>query len=277
MGLSYASDADWVYGFDDEAAIVRVPRTGGAAETLIPGAGANSGNLLVDDRYLFWLFGTFGNREIRRAPKSGGSFTNIYVGPLNSAVVMDADHLYFMSATNILSSLPKSGGSATEFGGTSADGIWMAGVDGQYVHYVTLDDHQADIPWTFNRVRKTGGAEEVLTTLARTTSDFPRPFTDDNYIFAWLGDQIVRVSKTDGAVDILHQGPGAHFLGAALDDTHLYWTSSDGMSHAWLTRIDKSGGDATVLVDTMTALGQGMTLTGDSVYYSSPEILQICR
>jgi hypothetical protein len=278
MALSYTSDADWIYGFDEQSAIVRVPRSGGAAEPLVAGAGADSGNLLVDDQYVFWVFGTFGSRELRRAPKSGGSFTAIYVGLLSSAVVMDADRLYFMSASNILTSVPKDGGAPTHFGETAADGIWMAGVDGQYVHYVTIDDRQPELTFTFNRVRKTGGPEEVLATLGSAGRGYPRPLTDESYIFAWFGDEIVRVSKSDGALDVIHDSQGYQLVSAALDAGHLYWIASDDLSNRWLlTRADKSGGDVTTLVDTLTPIRQGITLTGDSVYYSSPEIWRLCR
>ena len=277
MAFSYTADADWVYGFDSQSAIVRVPRNGGAPEPLVTGVGATSGDIFVDDQNLFWEFlGTSSFHQLLRAPKTGGSATTIYAGDLSSALAMDADRFYFMSTSNIMKWVPKAGGPPMEFGQTHADGIWMAGVDSTYANYVTIDDSPNALTWTFNRIPKAGGSEEVL---AKSTvaGDFPHPFSDDHYIFAWIGRSLVRVSTSDGTLVVLHDGPGDRFVSAALDDTHLYWTSTDGTSHWWLMRIDKTGANATVLFDSPTALGQGLTVTGDSVYFSSPQILRLCR
>src|SRR5262249_18845125 len=152
---------------------------GGAPQQLVAGVGATAGDIFVDDQNLFWIFfGTSRNfHELHRAPKTGGSDTTIYGGELSSAMAMDAVQFYFMSASNIMTSVTKAGGSPATFGQTHADGIWMAGVDSTYANYVTIDDSPNTLTWTFNRIPKAGGSEQVL---AKSTvaGDLPHPFSD---------------------------------------------------------------------------------------------------
>jgi hypothetical protein len=78
VGSGIALDPDYVY-FTGTPPIQRIPRNGGAPETLV--GDASPYDLEVDDAYVYWSEGFTGSDfAIKKAPKSGGAPSVIATG-----------------------------------------------------------------------------------------------------------------------------------------------------------------------------------------------------
>jgi hypothetical protein len=97
--------------------IYRVPKAGGAYVTL---SGSGASELALDGTDLYWLQGD--NIRVGRLPKAGGASTTLYTqgswNRIGAAMVVDGSNVYFVDSNDVgggavLRRIPKSGGSAT--------------------------------------------------------------------------------------------------------------------------------------------------------------------
>jgi hypothetical protein len=103
-----ALDTTWVY-FADEG-LRRVPRTGGAVETLFPAA-SESLRMAVDDLSLYWTeeYATAGPYWVKKVPKGGGNSTLVATSKeLAYSLALDADCVYWTDAqAGMIEAAPK--------------------------------------------------------------------------------------------------------------------------------------------------------------------------
>ena len=111
--------------------ILRLPKNGGSADTLVANIGQPS-NLVVDDSGLYWAegppVGTFGAGHIARANLDGSNVTTLVPNTTATSLALHAGRLYFSTASGI-ASIPTTGGTVVTLvaGQKSAGALAVAG------------------------------------------------------------------------------------------------------------------------------------------------------
>lgn len=287
--IMYASDGDFLYGFEPPN-IVRVPRQGGMpmiVATNVPFA--FSRDVKVDDQYVYWLqdnrVGTSENVLVFRVAKTGGTPVQIAHPSFVSQYVMNDSRIFFTDGTTV-SAFDKSG-SAVDLVVTPKNGVHgMAAADAQFVYWTGFDGAHA----TIERAPVGGGAETVIATWTSNSisGSTGTALGDAQFIYLWDYGMVRRVDKASGQMltlyDITTQKPtvGDRLNGMALDDSGFYWGSVPNdapdlvQDHYWLSRVDKDGKNFRVLVDA-PHYSRGVALAGDSVYFSESPVERICK
>jgi hypothetical protein len=148
MPAAIAVDGTHVYWANaGKAAVRRVPKAGGPAETLWENADTGSFALALDETHAY--FGTLGG--VGRVPKAGGAAQMLESGDWPTRIAVDADSVYFVTEWRV-ARVPKSGGTAERLGGGSEVGD--GAIDDAWVYWVERDG--------VRRVAKKGGAPQLL-------------------------------------------------------------------------------------------------------------------
>ena len=165
-GLIYhralALDDTHVY-FGDNLGIKRVPKAGGAVETLATTEWSEK--LAVDDSFLYWTEDDpLGEEAIRRIPQAGGSVQTILSGAnvdAPGAIVVDDTYVYWTERSNSrVARVAKGGGTPSTL--VAAQGSYVGGaiaVDDTHVYWT---DTTGSSDGRVRRVPKAGGAIDDL-------------------------------------------------------------------------------------------------------------------
>jgi len=224
----------------DHNELVRIPKTGGAPETLTASE-YYADALIADATSLYWRDWEFHTNQSRlmKLPKAGGDATILFDGYFDG-ISMDDERLYVASAVGAVSVLPKQGGALSVV------------VDGENVPFSVCAD-SSSLYWATNdnRIRtiaKTGGggAHDVLLAQGIVRTLVVR---DERMIWAeWSEPTIdsarLLESKTDGSAVRVIASMQANPAAVSSDSSDVYWldmghfsfegTSADPASHALL-------------------------------------------
>jgi hypothetical protein len=278
------ADADYVYTFYNTG-IARIPKSGGAPELVIDLVHigfADGDSLMVDDQYVYWRWnyrvGMSNGTEIDRAPKvPGGTQTDIFNGPFIDSCVMNGDHIFYNTdGSQDVGAIAKDGSGKRVVSTAAHQMVALIAADADYVYWTSFALGASGL----ERAPVGGGA---ATRIAVWNSSNPtglvgKGVADDAAVYLFDYGSIRRVLKSDPQLATLFAGsPGTSLQGLALDGTNLYWATTDGThNHYWLLRGGKDGTGLATLVDS-AGFDFGLAVTGDSVYFSEPQMMRICK
>jgi hypothetical protein len=278
------ADASYLYTFYNTG-IARIPRNGGAPELVIDLVHigfADGDSLMVDDQYVYWRWnyrvGMSNGTEIDRAPKvPGGTQTDLFNGPFIDSYVMNGDHIFYNTdGSQDVGAIAKDGSGKRVVSTAAHQMVALIAADADYVYWTSFALGASGL----ERAPVGGGA---ATRIAVWNSSNPtglvgKGVADDAAVYLFDYGSISRVLKSDPQLATLFAGsPGTSLQGMALDGTNLYWATTDGThNHYWLLRGGKDGTGLTTLVDS-AGFDFGLAVTGDSVYFSEPQMMRICK
>jgi hypothetical protein len=251
--------------------VFKVPKTGGAAQTLA--TGQKSVRVGLDDTHVYWT-NEIGS-AILRVPKALGAqqtVTNQANTPYGFAV--GASSIYFaeLRAGGSVASVPKSGGAPNPIA-TGENWPFEVTLTASHLYWTQLANNAA-----LRRAPLAGGpAETVLGGLANPTA-----VTNDgtNLYLAVLGNganksQIFSIAIASGASSLIADAQ-AQPRGLAVDEQHLYWTNG---GNGTVMRIAKDGSDN--LVPTLMASGGieplGIAIDATTVFWADDKANQVQR
>ena len=230
-----AVDAEWIYVIDEHESVVRVPKAGGAPETLRPREEhiRYPGGIAVDDAFVYWTTLGYTAREGRvvRMPKTGGPAVVLAdKQPRPWRLAVDDTTVYWAN-----------------------EGIVAIGHD-------PTEGSVSSVP-------KSGGAVKVLTEQLRPLAV---ALDADNVYFAaggWGGANgaVGRVPKSGGPATVLADNR-VTIMSLAVDDGHVAWIES--WMHA--RKVPTGGGPVVELQQTFPVLsmGGGVAAAGGQVYFA---------
>lgn len=240
--LHVAVDDTHVYWFDDFLrAIKRVPKNGGAEETLGTFQTRSALDIAVDDNYVY--LSSFpdddsfdlGPGEVGAVPKSGGEYRTLAAVQYPVSITADGTYVYWAD-----------GGTIDVFGGTIAS-------DGE-----------------IGRIRNDGTGRQALASNLSLPLDVLLDGDDVYFPETGLAEDnpsmgIRRVAKTGGPITHVDDAYAAGTLSQTATDIVYYGGELEG-EIGGLLRVPKSGGHSTVLVQDPD-ISMGPIAYGDLVYY----------
>lgn len=224
-GLAF--DGSHLY-WSADGQILRIDLTSGTIDVVVNVTGtASLQNIAVDETAVYWS--DYTREEVLGAPKAGGNRTvlvdNLDVSPQEVAV--DDTYVYWPTddATGYVMRVEKS-----LVGGKGKETILQAGrgpddiaLDGSYVYWVSGSSNGDG---TINRIHTETGADDVLTNPGHPFRDIA---VDSTHVYAASANEVMRVDKTGGDVEILASDQSN--IGQLVVDTDaVYWTlyATDG-------------------------------------------------
>lgn len=222
--------------------------------------------LAVDGDHLYFVSGGFVRAEnaVRRVPTAGGPVeTLVKIGTLiGGELAVDATHVYFTSdGDNAILRVSKSGGEATQLAKVAAP-KYLA-LDATHVYFVTLS--REDSGGTVQRIAKTGGAPEVLTS---GQPGLDSVVLDAQHVYFRSNKGLWKLAKSGGAPQNLLPITGKQNLKRLVaDDSHLYFfleTSTSGKFA--VARLPKNGGTPETLSPIVDSAGR-LALSDSHVYF----------
>jgi hypothetical protein len=255
--VGLAADATHLYWIDAAAErLQRMPKTGGAIQTLATGAqGLWPWAIAVDASHVYWL--DTGEGAVRKTPRAGGATTTLATqqGDL-IGIALDASYVYFsgsIAAGGRVRRVAKWGGTAQTIATASYPSAIAA--DGFFVY--VADAHVLAGSNRILRVPRSGGAVTVLS----SDEDALGLAIDGANVFwkrFWTGD-VRRASKwMPGATTIAADGGGWGDLD--VDTADVWWTTGP-----LLHRAPKAGGVGEVVL-TLADWANSLAIDGDAVY-----------
>ncbi|HEU4324216.1 MAG TPA: hypothetical protein VFS21_13780, partial [Roseiflexaceae bacterium] len=242
--------------------INRLPKSSGDAQTLAAEPGGVRG-IAVDASGVYWTSAD----AVRRLPPGGepGSLAGGQSSP--SALAIDEGSVYWMNQDGSVNRVSKGGGSSTPLA-SGQDGIATGlAVDGADVYWVSQG--------RVTRVPKDGGPTTALAQLdARLTwrlaldgdsiylAGYPEATAGGAPTGATEG-VLARLSKADGLITLLYQGPERP-LALAVSDGQVYWSTESGMIY----RTPAGGGNTTLVVAGQDMPGS-LAADQDGVYWAN--------
>lgn len=162
--------------------------TGGGVETIVNGPDAlRAIALAIDSTHVYWGAGTT-NGALRKRSKLGGTIETIVSGINIGAIAVDATHVYFTTAHNVLRR-EKVGGPietiATGDDGESANALVL---DHDRVYWTTTGGFRDSDKTSVRSRAKAGGPVEILASQLETT--FPLGLTVDHDYVYWTTDPL---------------------------------------------------------------------------------------
>jgi hypothetical protein len=209
--------------FSDEQFIKSAPSTGGGAQTtLAMDAGLITG-ITLDDTSVYWTTSSYvdpSNGSVMRVSKTGGTPVVVVPSQANPAeIAVDATSIYWVADQGLMK-VDKAGGVPSALSTTL-----------EYSHLLVDDsDVYFDANNLVRKVAKSGGPSTVVMNDAVATADLLAGDAGSLYVVK-DGNTIMKVSKADYSVTSLYQeadGDLNGILAIAVDDTKIYWTSTDG-------------------------------------------------
>jgi uncharacterized membrane protein YgcG len=258
-----ALDETFVYFVNyNNGGVFRVPKQGGAADTLA--TGQKSVRIGVDATHVYWT-NEIGS-QILRVPKQLGA-QSVVTSQANTpyGFALSGSTVYFaeLRSGGSVASVPKTGGAPTPIA-TGENWPFEVSVTASHVYWTELANNAG-----LRRAPLSGGpAETLLSSLANPTA-----VVNDgtNVYMAVLGNgvakgQILSIPTAGGASVLLAEAQ-AQPRGLAVDALHIYWTNA---ANGTVMRIAKDGSDnkaATV----MASGGQepiGIAIDETAVYWA---------
>jgi hypothetical protein len=208
---------------------------------------------------------------IGRVPLSGGSAT--FLGPTTgqSAIALDAVHVYWDFAD--VQSAPLAGGSiatllSIPFGGQSAYASGLA-VDTTSLYFLFTNNGQQQL----ESIPVGGGPPTVLAAgwSFVNAESWPCIVDADDTSVYWAkqstaNGSVMSVPKGGGSQVTLAEGQGG-VLCLAHDDTNVYWTNGDGLGG--LVMSVPKGGGASVVIASSQVQPSGIVVDATYVYWSN--------
>lgn len=247
LPLAIAVDAQRVYWTTDRwntdgGAIYAVSRDGGEPRELASASVAQASDwMAMDEEHLYWSDGSSG---VFRLPKSGGEPIRLASDEQPQAMTIGDDKVYWVNGWSELRAAPIDGGSGTTLAELPRWVSWLA-FEGGDVFWLA----QSDDATRLGRVATDGSAEELLYEGPAT----PRyrdaqPLVADSDAVYWAdasGGTVRRISRHDGAMTMLFQGPNMPWSLVLAGDSLFFTDMTPG---EWaVRRIDRDGGRAGVV------------------------------
>jgi hypothetical protein len=230
-------------------AVRRMPKCGGAAQTLAENQPGEGGRVLqVTPDGVFWQSS---GSSVRRMGHNGDGGSVLASSSEISGLHVDAEHAYFyLRPTNDLGGVlrvPLAGGAATP--------LWPSGVSPGYVGPLTGDDHSVfhivgvGSPFgALQQIDKVSGASTELLHMPLPASVAP----DATNLYATFVQSVNEVRRIDigtGEVEVVASGQATPFT-VAVDDTHLFWTNGgNDTTPPAIMRLSKTGGEPEILLE----------------------------
>jgi hypothetical protein len=249
-GLLAREDHVYFTHYGEEGAVLRVPKTGGAAEVLAP-EGRWTESLAADETSLYFMDGD----RVARVSKDGGEVTTLATQQDGSiAIVVDQVRAYWINPSDeVVRSVSKSGG-APEVLVNDPDLL------AEMIPHLVADDTtlywSASGLWSipgFHATAKQGGGGLTTIDAAATSHmavDETRLFWIDegdyeekipSFVMRARKDGSERTALAEFAYEFGDVGPGM-----PQDETHVYWTYSQARR---LMKVPKAGGAPVELFD----------------------------
>jgi len=250
-------------------AIVRVPKAGGDAVDLVPGA---SGTFLhTDGQSLFWAEeGNLNTGSISAAPLSGGA-SSVLASDLMflRGIALGSDHVFWVegsTGTNRndgkVRRVPKTGGAIENL---KMDAIWPAHIQVNAAGEAVYADGGLD-EFRIQGIRKVplaGGVETVAVGVAASG----HIDVDDNFVYASSGFSIIKVARS-GLGNALLVSPAFFYVeGVETDGNHVYWQEKDPFASVF--RAPVGGSSSPTLMGVADGVATGLRLSRDYVYASA--------
>lgn len=228
-GASLAVDENFLY-WSDGGNILRVPKAGGASETVIAGA-PNPDEMFVDDQNFYWLIWSGEGsppQPLMFAPKKGGAAKQLtQPQEATSGLSIDKDFVYWMTGRGIRK-VSKNGGEIIDVYRNSSKGPSLGlaqDADNFYFCQMNNNGHSALI----KLVKKSG----EVTQLAPSINHVFEFTIDDTYVYYF--DEIPgtgsfgpialkKVAKAGGDPVTLDSGEAGWVKYVAVDATQVYFT-----------------------------------------------------
>jgi len=221
-GLNYPNeilvDDDAIYWVEFLAnRLWRLPKNGGRA-TVRVGAPHTFYGFAMDAAHLYWADNGSVGSSVWRVPKVSGAPEKIAaVGGSANRPVLDATNVYLHVGvdefTNMISSVPKSGGPVT----VVADSAFPPIAVDETSLYLVLGILG---PGVVNRRPKTGGTPVIL---AESVAPWGSIAQDDVNLYWGTYTELLGVPKAGGVVRVIAAGQDS-VSGIAVDATRIYWT-----------------------------------------------------
>lgn len=228
-----ALDEQFVY-WNSSGKILRIPKTGGAAEVVTTEKVGIGIDLVVDKVKVYWAnHGYYAANTptvpspIYAVPKGGGAVEMVATAQdVPHRLVVDQNFLYWLTPSSIVKQAKAGGQPQTLYHVTTNEGVDELAQDESYLYFGFRDAGEAH--WALRKIAKTGGAPQTL--VARYSL---KPVVVDKthvYFFGEEGltnDLLCKVAKSGGAVTILGKGYTSGVI--AQDKTQLYFAASDDL------------------------------------------------
>lgn len=229
--------------YGEQGAVLRVPRAGGAVETLVP-ASRWTESLAVDEAFLYFMDGD----RVARIPRDGGEVTTLTTEQDGAiAITVDEARAYWINpGDEAVLWMPKAGGAPEVLAldpDLSADTVPRLIADDTTLYWTA--DGLFSIPG-FHATPKQGGG--AITTIDATPTS--HPLVDAAYLY-WIDEgnyfedspsSVMRARKDGSDAVLLTTWKGQYAdlgPGMAQDEANLYWSQTDARS---LMRMPKAGG-----------------------------------
>lgn len=265
-----AVDGEYAYvvtgGFAKaENAVLRIATTTGAVETLVRVTQVLSGELAVDDKYVY--FSTEAGNGILRVSKIGGPAVMVVEATRPLHLAVDETHVYFStfvkeSPGGSLQRVAKAGGSAE----TLASG--QEGMDQLVVDRDSVFFRSNSGLW---RVGKSGG-QPVCLLPAKPGHNVDRLVGDASHLYFFIETSsagkyaIARLGKSGGTPETI--GPIANPTARlALSDSHVYFFRAANLTDDALAKVAKAGGPPELVDGSGYSTGYLTVSLGD-VYFT---------
>lgn len=246
-------------------AVLRIGATSGAVETLVKVPQVLSGELALDDKYVY--FSSESGNAVLRVSKIGGPAVVVAEAARPIHLALDDTHVYFssflkQSPGGALLRVAKSGGS-TEVLTEGQAGVDQVVVDAEAAYFRSNSG-----VW---RVSKAGGKAECL--LAASPSNNVDRLTADSthlYFFQEIGSTgkyaIARLPKRGGTPETVapQANPTARL---ALSDSHVYYFRAASLNDDALAKVLKAGGSPELVDGAGYSTGY-LTVSGGDVYFT---------
>lgn len=246
-------------------AVLRIGATSGAVETLVKVPQILSGELALDDKYVY--FSSESGNAVLRVSKIGGPAVVVAEAVRPIYLALDDTHVYFstfltQAPGGALLRVPKAGGPSEVLVDGQA-GVDQVVVDGEAAYFRSNSGI-----W---RVPKAGGKAECLLTAApshnvdRLTGD-----STHLYFFQEIGSTgkyaIARLPKRGGSPETIapQANPTARL---ALSDTHVYYFRAASLNDDALVKVAKASGSPELVDGAGYSTGY-LTVAGGDVYFT---------
>jgi len=250
-------------------AIVSVPKAGGLAVDLVPGA---SGTFLhTDGQTLFWVEeGNLNIGSVSAAPLTGGAPT-VLASDLTfvQGIALGNEHVYWAEGSTGTNQndgkvrrVPKAGGAREDL---QLDAIWPAHIQVNGAGEAVYADGGMD-EWRIQGIRRIPLAGGVQT-LAAGVAASGHIDVDDSFVYASSGFSIVKVPRAGLGNAQLVSPTSFYVEGVETDGSHVYWQERDPFASVFRAPVD--GTLSPTLMGVAAGVASGVRLSRDYVYASA--------
>jgi hypothetical protein len=175
-------------------------------------------------------------------------------------LAVDAEHIYFITETDVISSMPKGGGQVVELA-TVAPSLERLTVDEENVYWTEFDGRILRVP-------KTGGPTESVTEIFGHPTAIAS-HVGDLYLVMTDSGEVAKVTKSSGATTTL-AGQGAP-IDLGLDSEHVYWINQGQPGEANGELVRAPLGDLTSAEVILSSLDEPLVLgvTEDAILWAT--------